>query len=136
MKEKISLFITEIRKNNNLTQEEFANAIGTTKTNVVKWENGESSPSKEQYDKICERFNLTNIGSDKIETFKYVKEYILYTILLLNSILIIVMFFSVLNTNGGFSPDKVYNIFCIAFLSAVILPIIIGILIKFVIKRI
>ena len=118
MKEKISLFITKMRKNNNLTQDEFANAIGTTKTNVVKWENGESSPSKEQYDKICKRFNLTNMGSDKIETFKYVKEYILYTILLLNTILIIIMFFSVLNI----SPDKVYNIFCLALLSAVILP--------------
>lgn len=56
--EKIGKFIKDIRKNNNLTQDEFANLFGVTYQAVSKWENGKNIPDIAILNQISEKFNV------------------------------------------------------------------------------
>lgn len=57
--EKISKFIKEIRKKNNLTQKEFADKYGVTFQAVSKWENARGIPEISILKQICKDFNIT-----------------------------------------------------------------------------
>jgi len=56
--EKIGKFIKEIRKNNNLTQKEFADKLGVTFQAVSKWENGKNIPDIGILKEISKEFNV------------------------------------------------------------------------------
>ena len=51
--------IQELRKKNNLSQEDLAEKIGVTRQTISKWELEETSPDIKQSKKIAEIFNLT-----------------------------------------------------------------------------
>ena len=56
--EKFSNLIKKIRKDNNLTQKEFADKYNVTYQAVSKWENGKNMPDSLLIKKICDDFNL------------------------------------------------------------------------------
>lgn len=55
MKDRIKI----VRKNNNLSQEEFGNRIGITKSSVSLLESGKNSPSEQTIKLICKEFNIS-----------------------------------------------------------------------------
>lgn len=55
----ISDKIKEIRRNNNLTQDEFADKLMISRQTVSKWENNQASPDLENIRIICEIFHVT-----------------------------------------------------------------------------
>ena len=54
MNERIKL----LRKNNNLTQQEFAKMIGTSQNVLANWESGRRNPSASVINNICKTFNV------------------------------------------------------------------------------
>lgn len=56
--EKIGQFIKKIRKDNNLTQNEFATKLGVTFQAVSKWENGKSIPDISTLQLISKTFSV------------------------------------------------------------------------------
>ena len=56
--EKFGNLIKKIRKDNNLTQKEFADKYNVTYQAVSKWENGKNMPDSLLIKKICDDFNL------------------------------------------------------------------------------
>ena len=56
--EKFGDLIKKIRKDNNLTQKEFADKYNVTYQAVSKWENGKNFPDTLLIKKICDDFNL------------------------------------------------------------------------------
>ena len=56
--EKISTTIKKIRKDNNLTQEAFANELNVTYQAVSKWENGKSIPDISTLQLICKKYDI------------------------------------------------------------------------------
>ena len=71
--EKIGKFILNIRKQNQMTQKEFANKLNVTAQAVSKWENGRGIPDIEILQKISKEFNIDIdsilTGSKKREKF-------------------------------------------------------------------
>ncbi len=62
----ISSNIRFLRKQNNLTQEEFAELFGVSRQSVAKWESGDSTPDVIKCGEIAERYEIT------IDTLVYV----------------------------------------------------------------
>ncbi len=56
--EKVANFIKQLRKDNNLTQKEFADFFGVTYQAVSKWENGKNIPDIAILKEICHKFNV------------------------------------------------------------------------------
>ena len=56
--EKIGEFIKKIRKDNHLTQKEFAELFGVTYQAVSKWENGLNIPDIATLKEISKKFNV------------------------------------------------------------------------------
>ncbi len=56
--EKIAKIIKKIRKDNNLTQKEFADKLNVTFQAVSKWENGKSTPDVDTLKRICDLYNI------------------------------------------------------------------------------
>lgn len=52
------------RVNKKLTQEQFAEKVGVSKSTVQKWEKGTSKPSIDKIEPIC---NVLEIGYDNIK---------------------------------------------------------------------
>ena len=67
--------IKEIRKNNNLTQQEFADVFNTTRATVANWENNISRPDSNQIIEIAKKFNVSTdyILNVDIDTFMTIK---------------------------------------------------------------
>lgn len=57
--EKIGKFIAEKRKAKKLTQEKFAEILGTTSKSVSRWENGKTMPDISLFKPICETLDIT-----------------------------------------------------------------------------
>ncbi len=57
--EKIGKFITECRKEKNLTQNELANKLGITDKAISKWENGRCMPDISLLEKLCSILNVS-----------------------------------------------------------------------------
>ncbi len=51
--------IKQIRKDNNLSQEKFAEEIGVSRQSIVKYEKGVTNPLIDVLIRICQRFNLS-----------------------------------------------------------------------------
>lgn len=56
--DKISKLIKDLRKKNNLTQNEFAKQFNVTYQAVSKWENGKNLPDINVLKEICDKYNL------------------------------------------------------------------------------
>ena len=52
--EKIGKFISQLRKEKNLTQEELGEALGVTGKSVSRWENGKTLPDYSVIKELCE----------------------------------------------------------------------------------
>ena len=57
--EKIGKFISKIRKEKNLTQQELANKIGVTDRAISKWENGRGMPELSLMKPLCDELGIT-----------------------------------------------------------------------------
>lgn len=51
--------IKELRKENNLTQEQLGKLLNMTKTGISYWESGKSEPSFETIEELAEIFNVS-----------------------------------------------------------------------------
>ena len=56
---KINESLKNIRLDNNLTQDNFAEKLGVTRQTISSWENGKSYPDIENIIKISEIFNIS-----------------------------------------------------------------------------
>ena len=52
--EKIGIFIREVRKENGLTQEQFAEKLGVSQKSISRWETGKTMPDYSLLPSICE----------------------------------------------------------------------------------
>lgn len=57
--EKIGMFIAELRKEKNLTQEKLGEKLGVTSKAVSKWENGKSMPDISIMKDLCDTLEIT-----------------------------------------------------------------------------
>lgn len=57
--EKIGKFISECRKEKQLTQEQLAVQLGVTSKSISKWENGNCLPDVSKYKSLCEILGIT-----------------------------------------------------------------------------
>jgi transcriptional regulator with XRE-family HTH domain len=57
--EKIGKFISECRKEKQITQEQLAVQLGVTSKSVSKWENGNCLPDASKYKSLCEILDIT-----------------------------------------------------------------------------
>ena len=57
--EKIGKFISELRKEKNLTQEQLAEKIGVTSKSISRWENGKTMPDVSLFEPLCKELNIT-----------------------------------------------------------------------------
>ena len=91
--DKIGNFIKSIRKDNNLTQKEFADKFGVTYQAVSKWENGKNIPDLAILKQICDEYNI-DIGEilNGEKKIKRKKTLILIPVFLLIIIGIIIFF--------------------------------------------
>ena len=88
--EKIGQLIKKIRKENNLTQKEFADKYGVTYQAVSKWENGKNIPDISLIKQISSDFNIDieDILEGKIVRHKNYKPIIAMAILITIGIII------------------------------------------------
>ncbi len=100
--DKIGKTIREIRKNNNLTQQEFANKYEVTYQAVSKWETGKNIPDITLIKKICEDYGMDMKDLLNGEVFKKNnnKKIFLTSILFLIVIAIIVIFLIISSKNS------------------------------------
>lgn len=80
---KIGKFIAEKRKQNNMTQLEFAEKLGVTNKSVSRWENGKNMPDVSLFLPICELLNISLnelIIGEEIENDNISEEVIVETI--------------------------------------------------------
>ena len=57
--EKIGKFISELRKEKGLTQEQLAEILHVSNKSVSKWENARCMPDLSLFEPICKEFNIT-----------------------------------------------------------------------------
>ncbi len=76
---KIGEFITKLRKEKELTQEELADKLGVSSKSVSRWETGVNMPDYSVLNSICEEFNINVLellnGEKKKEDNKVFEEY-------------------------------------------------------------
>jgi len=103
--EKISNIIKKIRKDNNLTQKDFANKFGVTFQAVSKWENGQNIPDISILKEICSEYNIdiNELLSNKIETkTNKKKKKLKITIYIILLIIFFILLFLLINKNNDF----------------------------------
>ena len=106
--EKIGKFILKLRKENKLTQKEFADRLNVTAQAVSKWENGRGIPDIENLQKISQEFNV-NIdsilqGEQKRKTSS--KKYILVIVILLCAFVLAISYLFLNKDSYDFSDIK------------------------------
>lgn len=67
---KLNEKIIKLRKDNNLSQEEFGNKLNISRQAISKWENGESNPEIDKIREISKIFNVSYeyLLNDKVDT--------------------------------------------------------------------
>ncbi len=97
--EKIGKFILDLRKQNKMTQKEFADKLNVTAQAVSKWENGRGIPDIEILHKISTEFNVNidSILSGEKEHKKKSTKYIIASLLIL--VLVGAIIYLLLNSN-------------------------------------
>lgn len=137
--EKIGKFIAEKRKAKKLTQEKFAEILGTTSKSVSRWENGKTMPDISLFKPICETLDITLnelFAGEKIEKnnldittenviryTKYLKKKETKKIKLLILMFIILLFFIFTATILIFNKTFLKTNYNLDFLENVSIPI-------------
>lgn len=99
--EKIGQFIKDLRKKNNLTQEEFAKEFGVTYQAVSKWENGKNIPDIAILKEMSKKFNFDL--NDLLEgNQKKKKIYLLILILIIFFLGMLLLLVKIINYNNNF----------------------------------
>ena len=100
--EKIGSLIKKIRKENNLTQQDFAKKYGVTYQAVSKWENGKNIPDIALLKEICSDYNI-DINELLDNNYKVNKKNIPLLILIgILAITFITIFLLITNKNESF----------------------------------
>jgi len=102
---KIGKFILQLRKENNLTQAEFADMFGVTYQAVSKWENGKNIPDLLILKEICNKFNVDLnevLDGDKKKTKKGKRFYIIISIISILVILASIFIYIKINETSDF----------------------------------
>ena len=100
--EKIGSLIKKIRKENNLTQQDFAKKYGVTYQAVSKWENGKNIPDIALLKEICGDYNI-DINELLDNNYKVKKKNIPLLILIgILAITFITIFLLITNKNESF----------------------------------
>lgn len=95
---KLAEKILEIRKQNDLTQDDFAEKLGVTRQSVSKWEIGQAVPRNSTINKICKEFDVSKselLGekyNDNITITTRKQFYKTLTIVLLSLIILLISF--------------------------------------------
>lgn len=74
---KIGNFITECRKEKNLTQEELAEKLEVSSKSISRWENGTTKPDYSKLKKLCKELDINVnelLSGEKIEERDYMKK--------------------------------------------------------------
>lgn len=72
--EKIGKFISKIRKENNMTQQELAEKIGVSDKSISRWENGKTMPDLSLFKPLCDILGITInelLNGEKIDNYDY-----------------------------------------------------------------
>ena len=105
--EKVGKFIKDLRKNNHLTQAQFADKYGVTYQAVSKWENGLNLPDVSLIRQISKDFNISveDILDGEISNNKekHSKRNILIIILVIIFIIIIISLIIYFNNKSSFN---------------------------------
>ena len=75
--EKIGKFISELRKEKNMTQEQLADKLGISNKSISRWENGKTMPDYSLLNDICNEFNITInelLSGERIEKENYISK--------------------------------------------------------------
>jgi len=108
--DKIGKFISDLRKNNNLTQQAFADKLGVTYQAVSKWENGKSIPDIIILKEISKQFNVSIdelLQGEKNIVKK--KNYLKYIVIGIIILLIFILFFVIINDSGHYEFKGLYT---------------------------
>lgn len=113
--EKVGNLIKEIRKKNNLSQQQFASKYGVTYQAVSKWENGKNIPDILLLKQICNDFGFSiddflegrekEFNKDKKSNFRL----IFFVVILL--IIVVLIFIKIISNDDGFK-FKTLNTSC------------------------
>lgn len=103
--EKISKLIKKIRKENNLTQEEFAKNLGVTYQAVSKWERGLSIPDISILKEISNTYNIDI--NDLLNGKNKKKKNKLIVVLVLIIVLCLITIILIYNRNDSFEFKKI-----------------------------
>ena len=74
---KIGNFITECRKEKNLTQEELAEKLGVSSKSISRWENGTTRPDYSKLKELCKELDINVnefLSGERIEERNYMKK--------------------------------------------------------------
>lgn len=99
--EKIGNLIKKIRKDNKLTQQDFAKKYGVTYQAVSKWENGKNIPDIALLKEICNDYNI-DINELLDNNYKSKKKYFPLLVLIITTIIIVTIILLVTNNNESF----------------------------------
>lgn len=75
---KIGVFISELRKEKNLTQQELADKLGVSDRTVGNWENGRNMPDLSLFKPLCKELGITInelLSGEKIGMDKYQEKF-------------------------------------------------------------
>lgn len=76
--EKIGKFISELRKEKKLTQEQLAETLGVTSKSISRWENGKTMPDVSLFEPLCKELNITInelLSGEKIDKKDYQEKF-------------------------------------------------------------
>lgn len=106
--DKIGNIIKEIRKQNNLTQKDFADKYHVTYQAVSKWENGKSIPDMSILKEISHDFNISldNIVDGNLEIHKKNKNKI-WIFIGIVIVILIILFAIIFKINGDFDSKTI-----------------------------
>ena len=83
-------YVKILRKNNSLTQEEFANKLGVSRQTVSNWEQNITTPNLNDIEKICKVFNIElNYFCKKGKSSNNLFKKVLKIYLIINAIIIV-----------------------------------------------
>ena len=107
--EKIGNFIKKIRKDNNLSQSEFADRLGVSFQAVSKWENGKNLPDLSTLQLIKKEFNvkIDDIIDGKAEVKTNNKKFYIIMFILSVLILVFVVFLIIKNSDDTFLFNEI-----------------------------
>ncbi|MBO5414658.1 MAG: helix-turn-helix transcriptional regulator [Bacilli bacterium] len=76
--EKIGKFISKLRKEKKLTQEQLAEKLGVTSKSISRWENGKTMPDVSLFEPLCKELNITInelLSGEKIKKEEYQEKF-------------------------------------------------------------